>query len=260
MCGWAYEGARDAQRAALEGGAGPPDGEEAVELGVGVELEELWICLWARRGLAYRLHELKSSPFRLDSQFLCCGRCVPASQRPSRLTASSSTGIRESQTHGSDRRAEGRRHLEGGRDDERVAAHAVEGVHVLGPPPKADRHLRQQRILAMVSFCRRCQRSLRELLLPRTCQSSWSRQSKCHDKQAHLVGLVLVPVAQRLRRDLRRVDVHGRLLALDSGRCLPMNGRQQQRRGGSSANAACQHCRGRGRFQASDTDMPLSLG
>ena len=148
MCGWAYEGARDAQRAALEGGAGPPDGEEAVELGVGVELEELWICLWARRGLAYRLHELKSSPFRLDSQFLCCGRCVPASQRPSRLTASSSTGIRESQTHGSDRRAEGRRHLEGGRDDERVAAHAVEGVHVLGPPPKADRHLRQQRISA----------------------------------------------------------------------------------------------------------------
>ena len=41
MCGWAYEGARDAQRAALEGGAGAPDGEEAVELGVGVELEEL---------------------------------------------------------------------------------------------------------------------------------------------------------------------------------------------------------------------------
>ena len=112
MCGWAYEGARDAQRAALEGGAGPPDGEEAVELGVGVELEELRVRPAAGAASA-----------RWD-------------------TALAAEVLR------SDRRAEGRRHLEGGRDDERVAAHAVEGVHVLGPPPKADRHLRQQRISA----------------------------------------------------------------------------------------------------------------
>ena len=116
MCGWAYEGARDAQRAALEGGAGPPDGEEAVELGVGVELEELRVRPAAGAASA-----------RWD-------------------TALAAEGAAE--VLRSDRRAEGRRHLEGGRDDERVAAHAVEGVHVLGPPPKADRHLRQQRISA----------------------------------------------------------------------------------------------------------------